>query len=256
MTHPRIFFLSDFGHTDAYVGVVKAVISKIACDARVIDLAHEVPPQDLRAGSFALYAALPYLPHRSIVLAVIDPGVGGDRLPIVIETEHFTFVGPDNGLFGAALSIEPPKRIFVLENRALRLTHSSRTFDGRDVFGPAAAHVATAIPLEEFGRALPASALARAPALPTEESSGEIWTFDRYGNAITTLRAAPDTTDEISIEGRRLSMATHFGAVAEGAPTAIVGSAGLVEIAVRNGSARSALGLQAGWRVARRASSR
>jgi hypothetical protein len=252
-THPRIFFLSDFGHTDAYVGIVKAVISRIAWDARVIDLAHEVPPQDLRAGSFALYGAMPYLPPRSIVLGVIDPGVGGDRLPIVVETERFTFVGPNNGLFGAAWLTERPKRAFVLENRALRLTHSSRTFDGRDVFGPAAAHIATGIPLEEFGRALPLSELAPAPAVPTDGPTGEIWTFDRFGNAITTLSASADATGEIAVEGRLMPIATHFAAVAEGAHVALVGSAGLIEIAVRNGSARTALGLSAGWRVTRRA---
>lgn len=253
MSHPRIFFLSDFGHTDAYVGVVKAVIARIASDARVIDLAHEVPPQDLRAGSLALYAAMPYLPAGSIVLGVIDPGVGSDRRPVVIEAEGFTFVGPDNGLFGAALALDRPKRAFVLENRALRLTHSSRTFDGRDVFGPAAAHIATGIPLEDFGRQLPLGELVAPPALPTDQAAGEIWTFDRFGNAITTLRAPAETTGDVALEGRSVPLRTHFSAVAEGVPVALVGSAGLIEIAVRNGSARSVLGLHSGARVTRRA---
>jgi S-adenosylmethionine hydrolase len=252
MSHPRIFFLSDFGHTDAYVGIVKAVIAKIATDARVIDLAHEVPPQDLRAGSLALHAAIPYLPPSSIVLGVIDPGVGSDRLPIVIETEHFVFVGPNNGLFGAALVVERPKRMFVLENRALRLTHASRTFDGRDVFGPAAAHVATGMPLEDFGRALTLDELAPAPVLPTDEVSGEIWTFDRFGNAITNLRAPVDVSGSLVIDGRSIPIETHFSAVAEGSPVALVGSAGLLEVAVRNDTARSVLGLRAGSRVSRR----
>jgi S-adenosyl-L-methionine hydrolase (adenosine-forming) len=246
----RIFFLSDFGHADAYTGIVKAVVSRIAVDAAVIDLAHDVPAHDLRAGSLALFSAVPYLPEGSIVLGVVDPGVGSARRAIVVESERLTFVGPDNGLFGAAWIDEPPRRAFAIENRALRLPGTSRTFDGRDVFGPAAACVAAGVQLEDLGPAVDVGSLVSSPAVPTSEASGEVWSFDRYGNAITTLRGAPATA--LVIGDREVEVATHFASVPEGAPVALVGSAGLFEIAVRNGSAREVLGLGVGARVTRR----
>src|SRR4051794_25660131 len=109
MTRP-IFFLSDFGLTDTYVGIVKAVILGIAPDARIVDLTHDVPPQDIRAGAFALLTAVPYLPGDAVVLAVVDPGVGTARRPIAVQVNDRTLVGPDNGLLSWAIgaALTPP----------------------------------------------------------------------------------------------------------------------------------------------------
>ena len=106
VTRP-IFFLTDFGLTDTYVGIVKAVILGIAPDARIVDLTHDVPPQDVRAGAFALLTAAPYLPADAVVLAVVDPGVGTARRPIAVQVGGRTFVGPDNGLLSWVLGRSP-----------------------------------------------------------------------------------------------------------------------------------------------------
>src|SRR4051812_2708837 len=148
MTRP-IFFLSDFGLTDTYVGIVKAVILGIAPDARIVDLTHDIPAQDVRAGAFALLTAAPYLPPDALVLAVVDPGVGTARRPIAVQVGGRTFVGPDNGLLSWAVRKSPnpqplppcaregePMTIVVLDRPAFWLPSVSATFHGRDLFGP------------------------------------------------------------------------------------------------------------------------
>lgn len=239
-----LFFLSDFGHADAYVGIVEAVMAGIAPAARVVHLAHDVPPQDLRAGSLALWSAIPYLPDGAIVLAVVDPGVGSARSAIAARGEHLTYVGPDNGLFGAAWLRDPPR---VVHEITTRLGSGATTFDGRDVFGPAAARLALGAAIETLG---PTFARPPAPAIvtPTSGDVGEIWSFDRYGNAITSLEGGAQA---IVVAGQRLAIATHYASVEVGAPVAYVGSSGLIEVAVRDGSAHASLGLNAGDRVAR-----
>lgn len=244
-----IVLSTDFGLADAYVGIVKAVIASIAPSARVIDLAHEIPPQDLRAGSYALYSAAPYLPEGAIVVGVVDPGVGSARRRIAVRGARCTWIAPDNGLLAAALTLDAPREARAIESEAYRLPKTAHTFDGRDVFGPAAAHLARGVPLEALGPAIDVATLAPAPVLPTDAETGEIWCFDRYGNAITTLRAPIGARGVVRVGAHALGLETHFAAAAVGAPLAMVGSTGLVEIAVREGSARAALGLCAGERV-------
>jgi S-adenosylmethionine hydrolase len=246
-----IFLCTDFGLADAYVGIVKAVIASIAPDARVLDLAHELPPQDLRAGSHALYAAAPYLPAGAIVVAVVDPGVGSARRRVVVRGTRCTWIAPDNGLVGAALALDPPMEARALESEAHRLPRAAHTFDGRDVFGPAAAHLSRGVPLEALGPAIPLASLVPAPVLPTDADTGEIWCFDRYGNAITNLRAPLGARGSVQVGDHTLALGTHFASVPVGAPLAMVGSSGLVELAVRDGSAREALALRGGDAVRR-----
>lgn len=241
-----IFFLSDFGRADAYVGIVEAVIASIAPSERVVHLAHDVPAQDLRAGSLSLWSAVPFLPDGAIVLAVVDPGVGSARRPIAARGERLVYVGPDNGLFGAAWLRDPLRAVHALESRAHRLASGASTFDGRDVFGPAAAHLAAGVALDALGPALDPTTLAPPPAQPTDAERGEIWSFDRYGNALTTLARSPAAGGVLELPGVRAALGTHFASVARGEPVAYVGSSGLVELAVRDGSAREVLGLRAG----------
>lgn len=242
---PTIFFLSDFGTTDAYVGVVEGVIASIAPEARVIHLTHGVPPQDLRNGSWQLYAALPHLPEDSIILAIVDPGVGSRRRAVVVESERRRYVAPDNGLLEAAWTLDPPRRVFTLDEPRYRWTEASSTFHGRDVFGPAAAHLQRGVPACEMGASLEVSELQPLGILPTARSEGELWTFDRFGNVITTLRSPKEQPSSVEIAGRQVPFVTHYAAVGHGELLALEGSSGLLEIAVRDGSARERLGLQA-----------
>lgn len=253
-TRPRysrrvtIFFLTDFGTRDVYAGLVEAVMATIAPDARVVHLTHGVPPQDVRNASWQIFAAAPHLPDGSVLLAVVDPGVGSLRRAIAVEG-RLRYVGPDNGLFEAALAIDPPRRAVELTDPRYRLASVSSTFHGRDVFGPAAAHLARGVDLGAFGPSVATDALVRLGVRPVESPAGEVWTFDRYGNAITTLSAPRVPPAGVRVGARELTYASHYAAVAPGELLALAGSSGLVEISVREGSAKSALALVEGARV-------
>lgn len=247
MTTKSIFFLSDFGVRDHYVGVVEAVIARIAPAARVVHLTHGVPPQDLRNASWQLWAASPHLPEGSIVLAVVDPGVGSDRRAVVVETERLTYVAPDNGLLEAALAEQTVQRAHALTSAAHRLRTVSATFHGRDVFGPAAAHLARGVDPSELGAEV--DALVPLGVLPREAAYGEVWTFDQFGNALTTLRAPEPTPTAVTVNGQRVPFVETYASVGPGEALALRGSSGLVELSVREGSARDALALVDGAEV-------
>jgi S-adenosylmethionine hydrolase len=271
MTRP-IFFLTDFGLADTYVGIVKAVILGIAPDARIVDLTHEIPGQDVRAGAFALLTAAPYLPADAVVLAVVDPGVGTARRPIAVQAGGRTFVGPDNGLLSWAAGRSPNPRplppragegetetVVVLDRPQFWLPSVSRTFHGRDLFGPAAAHLARGVGIDEVGS--PGGAMQTLP-FPTPRrdldghgqivaARGEVIHVDRYGNLITSHGVADLPTEPVVVEiaGRRIGgLVSNFQAGA-GPVIALVGSAGLLEIAVPNGSAARLLGVGVGEAV-------
>lgn len=153
-----VYFLSDFGLEDPYVAVVKAVLAERAPGPAVVDLAHALPPQDLRRAAYALFEALPYLPEGAVVLAVVDPGVGTARRAVA-ALGRWTYVGPDNGLFTLAWLLDPPRRAFLLEPPRPRpkaalpgWAPGEATFHGRDVFAPAAAHLALGLPRRGLGR--------------------------------------------------------------------------------------------------------
>jgi S-adenosylmethionine hydrolase len=260
VTRP-IFFLTDFGLADTYVGIVKAVILGIAPDAQIVDLTHEIPAQDVRAGAFALLAATPYLPPDAVVLAVVDPGVGTARRPIAVQAGGRTFVGPDNGLMSWAVQAEPAA-VVVLDRPQFWLPTVSSTFHGRDLFGPVAAHLARGVPITDVGS--PGGAIQTLPfptpgrdrdaAGRTVALHGEVVYVDRYGNLITSLGAADLVPDQVvTIAGRTIAgLAPHFQAGADtdaATVIALLGSAGLLEIAVPNGSAASVLGVGVGEAV-------
>ena len=200
MTRP-IFFLTDFGLADTYVGVVKAVILGIAPDARIVDLTHDVPPQDVRAGAFALLTAAPYLPEDAVILAVVDPGVGTARRPIAVQVQGRTFVGPDNGLLSWAIRADltprgrrkrrPSRRgegeqAVVLDRPRFWRPTVSATFHGRDLFGPVAAHLARGAPLTEVGS--PCDGIQTLPFPPvqrTTDAEGEV--ISAQGRSCTSI---------------------------------------------------------------------
>ncbi len=234
----RVYFLSDFGSEDPYAGVVKAVLKRKAPGVEVVDLAHDLPPQDLRRAAYALYEALPYLEPGSVILAVVDPGVGSERRAIAAFGERI-YVGPDNGLFTLAWDLDAPKEAFLLAWPA-----ASATFHGRDLFAPAAAHLALRLPPKALGPGLDPQGLVRLP-LTLSERKGEVLTFDRFGNAITTLTRAP-SGGWVRVGGRRIPIQRTYAEAPPGEALAYLGSAGLLEIAVNRGSAREALGLREG----------
>ncbi len=240
-----VFFLSDFGAEDPYAGVVRAVILARAPGAPVVDLAHDLPPGDLRRAAYALFQAAPYLPPGAVVLAVVDPGVGSARRAVAVSAGRLFFVAPDNGLLTLALAEAAPREAVLLPVPP----GASATFHGRDVFAPAAAALAKGVPLSRLGAPLDPAALVRLPLALGPGPEGEILTFDRFGNAITTLRGPAPPGGRLEVAGHELPCRRTFAEVAPGEALCYLGSAGLLEVAVREGSARDALGLKAGLRV-------
>ncbi|HEX7010641.1 MAG TPA: SAM-dependent chlorinase/fluorinase [Phycisphaeraceae bacterium] len=248
MLQPLITLLTDFGTRDTYVGQVKGVIASIAPHARVIDLTHDVPAQDVLVGAILLDGAVSAFPPGAIHLAVVDPGVGGRRRPVAVQTERFTLVGPDNGLFTAVLERHAPQRVAELSNPAYHRQPVSDTFHGRDIFAPAAAHLALGATLDQLGQILQPHVLTRLdlPQPIQHENALELHVLyaDHWGNLITDLTAQRFAfwgvpREQVVVQAgdcRIVGIRRTFCDVAAGEPVAYFGSSGRLEIAIRNGS--------------------
>jgi S-adenosylmethionine hydrolase len=243
-----IALLTDFGDKDWFVGAVKGVIAGIAPRAQVIDITHGVAPGDVRAGAFALWAAFRAFPKGTIFAAVVDPGVGGPRRALLVEAHGYRFLGPDNGLLSWAAD-DSRRRARTLENPRYRLPEVSASFHGRDVFAPAAAHLALGARASGFGKAL--TGIAEIPRPVTRKVRGavrgEILHVDRFGNAVTNIPAAEAAEAETArCRGRAFPMRGYYAAAAPGKPLALVGSCGLVELSLNGGDAASRFSLRIG----------
>jgi S-adenosylmethionine hydrolase len=190
-----VSFLSDYGRDDEFVGVCHAVMLDIAPRARIVDITHDVPAFDIRAGALALVRSIQYLPE-GVVLAIVDPGVGTERRCIAVEVEHGFLVGPDNGLLAPAVAmLGGPQRVVELTNTDYQLPAPGPTFAGRDVMAPAAAHLVAGVPITVLGDEVDVSSLAPGmlPLPQTEEDGrivGEVLWVDRFGNG--QLNIAPE----------------------------------------------------------------
>jgi hypothetical protein len=247
-----ITFLSDFGTTDTYVGQVKGAIATAAPGAAVVDLTHQVPAQDVRAGAFLLWTAVEVFPPGSIHLAVVDPGVGTSRRAVAVRSARGDlFVGPDNGLLPMAVArLGGAQAAVELTNSEFHRAGRSDTFHGRDLFGPVAGFLARGTDVELLGRetgALASPYELRAPRREPDRVVGHVLHVDGYGNLITSL--TPDLLPprfEVVVGDRRIrgGLAANYQSVETGDLLAVVGSAGLLELSVRDGSAALMLGLE------------
>jgi S-adenosyl-L-methionine hydrolase (adenosine-forming) len=259
LRYDTISFLSDYGHSDEFVGVVHSVLRQLCPGARVVDLTHGIAPFDVRGGGLALARAAQYL-TPGVVVAVVDPGVGSARRPVAIEVGDgaAVFVGPDNGLFGPAVQmVGGATRAVWLNDPEHHLESPGPLFDGRDVFAPVAAKLCNGVPLEELGELVEPAGLF--PGIfPLSEVgddgalSAEVLWVDRYGNA--QLNVDPAELDElgdvfeIDLAGTRRSArrAHHFSEVGTGAIGLVVDSYGFIAIVTDRGAAAEDLGLRAG----------
>lgn len=245
--------LSDFGSIDAYVGVMKGVIAQINPHLTVVDLTHEIPPQNIGAARFCLMSAYPYFPVGTTHVAVVDPGVGSDRRAIAIELKDGFLVGPDNGLFSGVLSQANALAAVELTNpKYWRTTQPSATFHGRDIFAPVSAHIANGVPLEELGAAIALESLVHLPipeCIPTDLGVvGFIQYIDRFGNLITNI---PSTYVVGKAWSVTVGMATipnksTYSAGEPGSLMALIGSHNWIEIVVNRGNAQSQLQMNLG----------
>lgn len=253
-----VTFLSDYGLADEFVGVVHCVVADLAPHARVIDLTHQIPRHDVRAGALALARAIQYVPS-GVVLAVVDPGVGTERRGVAVEVAggEGVLVGPDNGLLAPAVAMAGgATRAVVLTNPAYALEAPGATFAGRDVFAPAAAHLCNGVALEDLGAPVdPVSLLPGVVPVPREEDGevvAEVLWVDHYGNA--QLNVGPEDVEgwgerirlRLPETTRTATRAAAYGELGPGAVGLVLDSYGLLSVALDRRSAADELGLAAG----------
>ena len=252
-----ITLCSDFGLRDGYVAAMKGVILGIAPDARLVDITHDLPRGDVQEAAFTLWSAYRFFPRGTVHLVVVDPGVGSDRRAIAVRTEGHLFVAPDNGVLDYSLRQEPMLGAVALTHRAYwRTPEVSRTFHGRDIFAPAAAHLANGVPLTDLGDAIQGLVSLDHPS-PVVQGDGSIdghvIHVDRFGNLVTDIPAVmlAERRDWRIIIGREsvCGLRETYASVGSGELLALIGSLGHLEIAVRDGDARQATGGDVGATV-------
>lgn len=260
MDQPIVTLLTDFGVGDPFVGIMKGVILGIAPDARIVDLAHEVPGYDILGAAFLLHSAWRYFPPGSVHVVVVDPGVGSPRRGLAVEAGGHLFVAPDNGVLTYVLSGTPTARAVELTAQEYFLRPVSASFHGRDVFAPVAAHLARGVPLARLGRAVKDPVRLELPGAEERAGAlhGEVIRVDRFGNLITSIDAvtlaafAPGGAAGVRVHvgGRPAGAVCGFFAQAgPGGSGALVGSAGHLEVFVNQGSAAERFGAGRGTPV-------
>ena len=265
--YDTISFLSDYGCDDEFVGVVHSVVAAIAPHVRVVDVTHGITPYDVRAGGLALARAAQYL-MPGVVLAVVDPGVGTNRRPVAVEVGDgaSVLVGPDNGLLAPAVALvggaSRAVELTSAEHRLETWSETGSTFDGRDVFAPAAAHLCCGVPLSDLGPVIDVATLTPG-MLPVSHRDGddlvaEVLWVDRFGNC--QLNIEPAELDELAASGgplqvmagedlRTAERARAYAEVQPGRVGLITDSSGLVSLALPKRSAAGELGLHEGAEV-------
>lgn len=256
---PVIALMTDFGLGDGDVGVMKGVIAGIAPQANLIDITHDIAPQNVPSAAWILAAAYHYFPAGTVFVCVIDPGVGSSRGAIAVHAGEWFFVGPDNGLFSYVLQEQPVHAASLLSNPAYHLSYVSSTFHGRDIFSPVGAYLASGIPIREMGTPLDPVMLQRIniepPVRRGTDIDAHIIHIDNFGNLITNipLPVVPDLFDASKVQaifpaGRVVDRRRRFFAEGpdDGQPFIYGDSSGYVGIAVRNGNAAKMLGVRFG----------
>lgn len=254
MSNGLITLTTDFGTADHFVGTMKGVILGIAPRARIVDITHEIPPYELNEAAFVIAQAWSYFPKGTIHVVVVDPGVGSARRPILAEAGGHRFIAPDNGVLSMIYELGRHK-VRVISNTKLIGKQVSRTFHGRDIFAPAAAHLASGVAPARFGKLL-TDPVCSFPLKPTRlsrrEWSGTILKVDRFGNLITNLHVNdfPDVKTrpiELRVGLERIRrLALTYSETAIGELSAIVGSSGYIEVAANQAAAAKILGCGAG----------
>ena len=255
-----ITLLTDFGLKDVYVGVMKGVIAQVNPHLKVIDLTHQIPPQNLFAARFCLHNAYPYFPPETVHLAVVDPGVGSIRRAIAIQLPNGFLVGPDNGIFSGVLEnleLENIKVVTLTNSEYWQADKPSRTFHGRDIFAPVAAHISSGVNLENLGEKINPESLVKLSlnniTFTDSGIAGCVQHIDHFGNIITNIYRSYITKKNWSLivnnnddfsPAQTISSGNTYADCKLGELIAIIGSHGFVEIAANGGSAEEQLNLK------------
>ena len=248
-----ITLTTDFGLADPFAGIMKGVILAVNPKAHIVDITHGVPSHDILGGAMALQSSYSYFPKGTIHVAVVDPGVGSSRRPLLSISGDYAFVGPDNGLLARAIESEQDGRVFHLTDQDRFLRPVSQTFHGRDIFAPVAAWLSRGMQPESFGTLIDDWIRLDWPTPRRVGNSlfATVLRVDRFGNLVTNISTedlvCPTSTPqeiEVDIRGRTIrQLCRSYAEAASDEPFAIIGSAGLLEIAVREASAAALLGV-------------
>ena len=243
-----ITFTTDFGTRDSYAGVMKGIILGVNPHAHLVDITHEIPAHNILNASLTLVRAYSYFPEGTIHVAVVDPGVGGQRKNIAILTERYILVGPDNGIFTHVLLKEPLREIRLIENPPFILSSISNTFHGRDVFAPCAGYLSTGKPFAEIGPVIKRFKRLEYPRVTFEKNllKGEVVSIDSFGNLITNISEdvfrpfAGKRKIEIFFGAEMFNrVMRHYFDVEYGSSLVLFGSSGYLEISMNEGNAAS-----------------
>ncbi len=254
MTRRVITLTTDFGLKDAFVGIMKGVILKINPEAEIVDLTHEIGPQDVKQAAFILCNAYHYFPHQTIHIVVVDPGVGSKRRPILAKNKDYFFIAPDNGVLGLIYQ-KKKTSVYHITNTKYFLPNVSQTFQGRDIFAPVAAYLSLDIPPEQMGIEITDYERGKwpFPKIKDHVLLGEIIYIDHFGNLITNIhkdvfkKFVKDSKFLITIKDIDLKdISPYYLAVPYGEILAIWGSSEYLEICQSMGSAKMALNVKVG----------
>ena len=251
-----IALLTDFGMSDPYVGSMKGVISAIAPGTPIVDLSHEVLPQNITQGGYFLWSCYKYFPAGTIFVCIVDPGVGTGRRVLCVEGAGYRFLGPDNGLMQLVVDSLARSSIFTVENRRYFRKEISPTFHGRDIFAPVAAHLSRGVPAASLGSRTksfaPGERLVQISERRKRLYQGSILHIDRFGNLISNFQAKGRLPSNLLLHlGRRAIHQTFrtYGEAREKTPFLVAGSSGLIEISIRNGNAARSLHARIGQAI-------
>ncbi|MGB0930238.1 MAG: SAM hydrolase/SAM-dependent halogenase family protein [Chitinophagales bacterium] len=249
MTPPTIALLTDFGTKDAYVGMMKAVISSMNPNAKILDISHNIRPQQVREAAYVLWSAYRYFPEKTVFVCVVDPTVGSQRKIVVVKTPHHTFIAPDNGLLDLVLVENEVYHAVSVTNPKFFLKNISPTFHGRDIFAPIAAHLSTGVAPAAMGNDI--NLKHRETSFVTIKKAGDyqgkiIYT-DHFGNLITNIRISKPFQTSIEFLNHRFdSLKRTYSDAEKGKTLCLIGSSGLLEISVRDGNAKDFFGVRDG----------
>ena len=249
-----IALLTDFGTKDYFVGAMKGVISQIDENAKIIDITHEIEPQNIDSASFNLRACYKNFPEKTIFVAVVDPGVGSDRRAILVETPDYYFIAPDNGLLSFVFYESSYLGVIHIKNEKFFNKPVSKTFHGRDIFAPVAAHLSKGVKPEEFGDEINDFVVSEELGprkISAAEIEAQIIHIDHFGNIITNLTRR-DLTENfyLEIDNQRIEILKNFYAEAEKDEVFMIfGSAGFLEIVAFQNSAQKKLNVRNGDKI-------
>jgi S-adenosylmethionine hydrolase len=255
MKNSIITLLTDFGTKDHYVASMKGVILNINPRCLLIDITHQVSSHNIREGAYILANAYSYFPKGTIHLAVVDPGVGGARKPLLIVTPNYSFVGPDNGLFTMVTRKESVEQIIALDKQKYHLPKVSTTFHGRDIFAPVAAYLSLGIKPNAFGHTIDSleGLGSERPVIKEGKLSGEILHVDSFGNLVSNIDKGilfrfTEGRPLVIRAGRKTirGLKRGYWEGKKDEPIALLGSGGFLEISVREGNAQKAMKVKRG----------